>query len=725
MLKLKKINFANIGRFIEEQVIDLDSLSSLTQIDANNNNTGGASSGSGKSTVLNAIDFAFGISDLSISILQSRLTKSHISVSLELDWDGKSVTITRAKKLTITVDGEETSGSSAITEAKLDEIIGMDRKLFRLMIHRRQGERGFFLEMTASKMNDFLVDCLGLSAIRSKIDVIDLKAKELALTKTKAENDLQSAQAALEATKSAIDSLGQDPTTDITEALVEGWRGQYEQCKTKLIDKQAIHKQEKEVLDQRKPNLVSIPFDRSILDTITKEIKELDKSIYSVLDVEKSRKNKIDHEINNLKANLANQVSIHKLEHNTQISDAKTTLFNLSNISYNGNTSKERAVVLAGQIKTLRSGMCQTCLQPWQKEEAKNEEERLMKELGEHRVNMEAGVSASKEADTIKLALVSLQLDYKVKIASLEEECKSQLALLEQQTNNAKEVNTELQDLNVKLQEKTAKKIEEGQKEDVHNAEQNKANNELMSSFFLEQKALTIKHQEELSFVTKEVEENRSRYEQCRSAFKSQAEAAARYETTLKSLKNKEGETNQKVVDIDSKLVHTKENLEMAEEVKRCLKSYLSCSFDNALDSISDTATKILRSIPTMVNATLRLEGLRETKAGAVKEEVSTYIDNDGEINVPLKSLSGGEYSAVDLAVVFFVQEIANKGLDFMGLDEVFGGFDPTGIEGAIEMIKTAISDKKVFVIEHNGIAKEFIQDKITVIRDGETSSIK
>ena len=157
------------------------------------------------------------------------------------------------------------------------------------------------------------------------------------------------------------------------------------------------------------------------------------------------------------------------------------------------------------------------------------------------------------------------------------------------------------------------------------------------------------------------------------------------------------------------------------------MKSYLSCSFDDALDSVSETSTRILRSVPTMANATIRLEGTKELGTGAVKEMVNAIIDNDGELEIPIKSLSGGERSAVDLAIDLavceMIQEKANKGIDVLILDEPFSGLDSIGIEQALEMLKTL--DKRILIVEHNNIAKEMIPDKLTVIRENDTSYIK
>ena len=148
MLSFKRLKFNNIGRFVEEQEIDFTKLSNLNQIEGQNSNTGG-SSGSGKSTVFNAIDYLLGLNNLSSTVLQSRLTKEPITVDGEFELNGKSLLISRSKKgLSISYDGNVIEGSSKLTEEKLDSLIGISRELFRKMLHKRQKEGGFFLDLT-------------------------------------------------------------------------------------------------------------------------------------------------------------------------------------------------------------------------------------------------------------------------------------------------------------------------------------------------------------------------------------------------------------------------------------------------------------------------------------------------------------------------------------------------------------------------------------------------
>ena len=114
-----------------------------------------------------------------------------------------------------------------------------------------------------------------------------------------------------------------------------------------------------------------------------------------------------------------------------------------------------------------------------------------------------------------------------------------------------------------------------------------------------------------------------------------------------------------------------------------------------------------------MANATIRLVAQKELGLRTVRlEQVNAILDSDGELEIPIKSLSGGERSAVDLAIDLavceMIQEKANKGIDALILDEPFGGFDSIGIEQALEMLKTL--DKRILIVEHNNIAKEIYQ---------------
>ena len=183
MIQIKEVRFNNIGIFTSPQVINFENKKRLIQVLAERSDYNG-SSGSGKSTIFNAIDYALGINKIPASSLQSRKTKEGIEVGLSLVWDGESVEISRSKNGGLTVSGTDPStkqsfiisGNVKQAEEKIDEIIGIPREIFHKMIHKTQKEGGFFLNLTPSEMYKFLVKALKLEEWLIK----ETKAGELA-----------------------------------------------------------------------------------------------------------------------------------------------------------------------------------------------------------------------------------------------------------------------------------------------------------------------------------------------------------------------------------------------------------------------------------------------------------------------------------------------------------------------------------------------------------------
>jgi DNA repair exonuclease SbcCD ATPase subunit len=266
-------------------------------------------------------------------------------------------------------------------------------------------------------------------------------------------------------------------------------------------------------------------------------------------------------------------------------------------------------------------------------------------------------------------------------------------------------------------------------KEDDYKTAQNARNQKLQEAFHAEHGAIIERHRAVWESVSKEVNEAKSQYEQNAQALATHLISLKRYQDSMNSLKKKESEATNKVVQMNSKVVDLAEKLEIAEEAKRCLKSYLSCSFDDALESVAETATLLVRSAPTMANATIRLEGTKETNSGAIKEQVTATIDNDGFLDVPIKSLSGCERSvtdwAIDMSVLKLIEERTCKGINLYIMDEPFQFMDTANIEQVVEMIKQLDTSKTVLIVDHNPIVKELIGERITVLRDGEESRLQ
>jgi DNA repair exonuclease SbcCD ATPase subunit len=169
-------------------------------------------------------------------------------------------------------------------------------------------------------------------------------------------------------------------------------------------------------------------------------------------------------------------------------------------------------------------------------------------------------------------------------------------------------------------------------------------------------------------------------------------------------------------------------NLLVAAESHRAVKNYTLQIFQDTLNFIGEYATQILNAVPAMSNATLYFENCKETKTGKIKDEINCIINLDGENNINIKTLSGGERTAVDLAVDLAVIEVlesqAGKGADWIVLDEPFTGLDSVGCEAAIDIIKQIGLKKRIIIVDHNPEVKEVIEESIMVHRRGSESNI-
>ncbi len=683
MLTLKSLTIKNLGRFVDPQKVYFTKLSGLVQVDGQNNTAPGSSSGSGKSTLFNSLDFLLGLNSIPNSTLQSRLTKDKMSVIGEFDLDGKPLTIERSSgKLSIELNGEITKGSNKLAEELLDSILGMPRELFRKLLHKRQKEAGFFNGFTPKEAHSFLTDCLGLSDISKKADKIDQKLKVLYEGKIAISNQIGSNKSSLEATLNAISSVGSLPVQEVDENTLQLLKSSLDKSSLEYHTISGRHKTQKNELELERPQIAVSPFDRSIIVSLENESRSLQKNIKDLETEEQNRVNGVLKQLNSIKINI------------------KELELSISN----GLVAQQEAPIIAAEILKIRRQICPTCEQSWQQEAAKIRESQLIKKMEELKVKID-------NANNSKESLVLVKLDYRdlEKVSHII--IPVEISLL---AEKIKAINNNLQ--------------EERQKEQNHNSLQNEQNKVLLNVFANKQAELFKKHTLELSIVENQLGLDQKVYQIAKTKFDSYKDALNRYENTVNKLKSQELSAKNKLkVDSDT-LTTIEDNIYTLEEVKRAIKSYANVSFDSALESIGDTATSYIRNIPNMCNATISLSGIREVKSGAVKEEITCIISVDGELDVPLKSLSGGEQSsvdlAVDLAVLDLIETVTGKGCNVLIADEPFGGLDSTNVEQILEMLKSINKNKVLILVDHNDIVKQMVDSKITVIRTGQTSRI-
>jgi DNA repair exonuclease SbcCD ATPase subunit len=680
MLKLKRLNISNVGRFVGDHTIDFSSKKYLIQVDGQNKNTGG-SSGSGKSTIFNSLEYLLGINSLPSTVLQSRLTKNHMAVSASFDLDGKDIVISRSKSegLAISVDGVDiVSGNNKAAEEKLDSILGIQRDLLRKMIHKRQKEGGFFLNLTPKESHAFLIDSLGLEAWAKKTQLIeeDIKAKNSRLLYIS--GLLESSKKSLETTEVTLASI-EMPVLGFDPAVIPSIRSSLQKA---------------------------IEFEKTLS-------KQLSEELESIGEVPKPDQNQDKTKLNFLKINLSELEAQEKFERNEY--SEKLSIANQEHATLDKKLGETRRFVSIGQssafelekIKTkithIKNGTCPTCRQGWV--ESRNELENLTKQAKALFLDIQKGKSAEDEIPGIVTAIEekakeiqkikneSVCLPISEKIAGLKIDIDIEMSRL---ANELSLINQAYQDQIQKNKEKES--------------------------------AIRAKYSDKLTASRYNVQEHTRLLAEKEASLSSYRSSMDLYEKNRESLRLALEASRKKYEEALGEKAEIEVSLQVASDALALIKSYTNTLFQDALDHIANKATDILSKIPNMSTSTIYFEGFKETKTGTIKEEVSAIVTMDGEVGIPVKSMSGGERTAidlaVDLAVIDMVEELAGKGIDIFILDEPFDGLDSICREQCLEILKTHVTDKKIIVVDHSNETKEMVSDRIIVSRDGNESSI-
>ena len=693
MLRLKNFKWNNIGRFTTEQFVNFEDHSQLIEIDGKNLNTQG-SSGAAKSTFLNAIEYNLGVNEVSATVLQSRLTKNGMMTEGVYDWNGQEITIHRSKNegLVVKLPNETLSGSNAIAEEKLLQIINLPKDLIRKIFHKRQGEQGFFLSLTPSESYKFLTNTLGLNDWSKKQEKAQLEHKLKTELLAKKQNELNMAKVSLEAQERILANLicPEQPSLDQDRLLIV--KKEIEETKANLLHLEESQRLElHQMVVPAQPQLPRADTSDflSKLSTINQKIKDVDAEI----------------------------VAIHQNAHSQQSSLLKQKsdiLIKLNEIKM----AKNNLPKLEAELEEVKKGIiaaknstCPTCAQLWQNETNAS--------------------FLSRKIEEAK-SLVG-QINRLKEIAEKESDLNTQITQVETQIQEQKtQIDTKLQmQMKESLNsEKQAVEIEKKGFEDSHNqkiavlqkaySEELKAYNDKLSE--VRNRYSTVINDMKIEISKKEAEINHAK------------DTVAVYQRAKTLYDNSKSQSEINVITAQKAVAATmaelsgiEEDSKISEAAAEILKSYINNLFQSALDQISHETNKLLSQIPNCATTTISFDSVKETKTGAIKEAVNCMVSTDNEVGIPLKSLSGGERRsvelAVDLSVVKFVESVSNAGFDFFCLDEAFNGLDSQSIDAVLNILES-YGDKRFLLVDHNPEIKSRIKDKITIQRDGQHSQV-
>lgn len=660
MIILHNYSFQNIRSFLDKQTISLDNRDKLVQFDGENRNTGG-SSGSGKSTALIAIDYLLGFSDIPSTVLQTWITKDDMLVEGNFTIGGVKTHMSRSKKKGFTIKYGEEEFSGKLAEEKLWEIIDIPKDIFKQMIHKKQDQRGFFLNKTAKQMYEFLVEMLGLELYEKKQQKISEHIK--VLVKNLEDYNLQIANA--ESRIKELDGLLLEKTMPVEPDVssMNGLKIQQDELSKKLS---AVSAQKHEALKLvKKPQIPEkTNFDTSKWQQAEVEYGSL-RSTFQNLEIEIQNLNKKIHGIELSKSELK--------------------------------TLATQAVENNKKIQELSSNVCYTCKQHYSGKDAEIEKTRLNDSVGE----------------------------LKKKINFINEDLKTLPALYKEIESKK----LQLRDIGVKKDEVSKTITEERMKKEQHDKAYQDMVEKLNMSAKNKELEISNKWDSAINKMQQELKSVEFEISKLESEISSYETAKQTYERESRSLQEKIDSYKKEHVDLHIKVEREDKELKVAEEALRLIKNYTIQIFQDTLNIIGDTASDMISNIPNIQNSSIYFEGCKETKSGAIKDEVTPIINLNGHNKIPVKAFSGGEKTAielaVDLAVIDVVESRAGKGANFFILDEPFNGLDSVCKESCLEVLKQYDTNKKIIMVDHSSELKEMVSDVITVVKEGEVSFIQ
>lgn len=663
MIELETLQFGNFRSFVEDQEVSFVNREKLIQVDGKNENTQG-SSGSGKTSLILALLYLLDVCDLPTTVLQSRLTKDGLWAIGKFKFDGVPVTISRSKKdgLKIEMPNETVSGNSKLAEEKLEQLIGLPKKIFKKMIHKKQKEGGFFLSMTPKEMYEFLIEVLGLQSritemetIAAKVDAdtksIDGLLREAELIKS----SLWDMERILSEKKQPTPTIHPDELGRINKQIVD-LRSQIETIKNET---------------KSKVDLITKPMDE------TADTSALNEQIAALVPARAELNKKLEG-IDASKSTLEKAIA--------------AVPFAIKAAQKAG----EEIAKIRSEKEHMEKSQCPTCMQVWVGDT-------LQAKIANADLNIQNFIKEALEQKKI-IDQKSVHEESLVRLLQIRQGVNDELAALQDRRSKLDAEKYKLMEA-VSAKNQAAKNAYTAEKEQVES-----------------QSRGTI---EELNKQLKTLEIDLSAKESQINAYNQAAAQYEKEITSLNDVIAKKqqqiAEIEEKTATAKKKILIGQEAKRM---IKAYVLTTFQETLDaigvaatNILAGVPNMATSTIYfegcketksgSIKDEIVAIINMDGTNEIPIKSLSggEETTTHL-------------------AVDLAVIDVIESKVSKGANFIFMDEPFDGLDSVCKENCLEILKTLDTNKKIIMVDHSSELKEMVSDVILVVKKGETSTI-
>jgi len=699
--RLKSISGSNFRSFRAPFSVDLPE-SGLVLLQGLNHDTGG-SSGSGKSSLALAINYALGSCSIPATELAS-WDGDTAQVKLELtDRNGLPLEISRGKKLDIKVSNTSMTGSAGQKEEGLAKALGLSAEMLQALTYRPQRKPGLFLSKTDSEKKEFLTQLLGLDTFEKAQETGAAKIKEL-------ETQLSSAEGALAVLQQQVNELGEPEDLTFWEQEAETLAGQLTWQKTLIEELQArqTEHQAKVTADAKAasdafgarireitakiysstpgaPVIAEDHFDTTELERLTDLISQCDSRIKRLSDEDAAKKRVVDAEA---------------AEQQKEIVSA-----NRLGAGLNGFLAEQKR--LCAELAKLESSICPTCEREWLESEAlKFDITRKLEDLA----------SSINEAHWALGCIPDMEVKLQGIKASFAPNPKIQ-QLVEMKSTVSSQYATEKQRLNGMAAQATAEAnaVLAGLKAEMSSLQLQA--NQAAAAVVAAGEAVGNKLSVDIVQAQQAVRGHDASFRDAQQNIVRIQEAAKRRQALGLRLITAIATTGE----LEASVNRERDFLHVIGR-----EGFLGSIFQECLDEISDETNRLLGSIANVRGVTIRFASESLTQKGTTKRSIVPVVTINGN-EAPLYSgLSGGMLSSVELGVDLALGAVISRRTgvcpSWLVLDECFGGLDDTSAESCFEMLKVYSRDRLILVVDHAAQFKSLFDHFITIeYRSGES----
>lgn len=693
-------------------------------------------SGSGKSSVFQAIGIALGYSSFAASKQQSWLTDEDMQVDLGLTDGTDEILIRRGKVNQVTVNKEVTAKGATEVNKWVPAYFGVEPAMLKAMTFQPQRSQGAFLQMKNDARRLFLTSVLGLQKYEKGLAGIKADLSD----KTK---ELDNAKLIAETLETNLPPLRTPGYQELKLVGIPGIDPEANQIGTDL---EAVFKP---LIEQHASNHALLTERQEMTRAeITKIFAERDR-VLKVIKAEISgletrlRNEQYDIEVDHKKREAALPAA--SLEDSGGLIEARLEKVRLKLAEVDAQKEAADAVVrnlcskatqidfliqrlgldLAKQqnlVENVKRQECPTCHQKWHEADL-NAQLQILNRI-------ESDIEAQKRQQAFALEEVTAKekerlalVEAKVKFKAVGEQLKVELSA--DLTRRVAEMNARGEAIRTQVSEIR-----------TSYATAYKATNEAFGQRIKDARtdfdSTRDRFDVSCTELRQQVDETESKKHEIKLAavaLREQLAGAIGLQKSMVAEQLAAAESNKARAATEKKITSARQRFEELglqvselQDLEAATKAFLSVINDEILAEIAEEANDFLASLANAKTIRVAFRTERLTDAGDLKSEIKAIVSCGDQENIdPESQLSGGQATSLELAVDRAVANVLRRRHggsrlpEWVCLDEAFNGHDLETKESCTEVLQRMAADSQIFVIDHGSEFKAGFSRVITV----------